>query len=113
MEIAWTSTPSYGFRPFVRNLLIKLDKICQPTRGLHCIHATAIANEGEDLAFRAGESSANRHRHAIANGTTHILQPVVRRCTSGEGVETTARRYGFIDHDGLFRDHIPEERRNL
>ena len=34
METAWTSTPSYGFRPFVRNLLIKLDKICQPTRHL-------------------------------------------------------------------------------
>jgi putative transposase len=32
METAWTSTPSYGFRPFVRNLLIKPDKICQPTR---------------------------------------------------------------------------------
>ena len=33
METAWTSTPSYGFRPFVRNLLMKRDKICQPTRG--------------------------------------------------------------------------------
>ena len=32
MATAWTSTPSDGFRPFVRNLLIKLDKICQPTR---------------------------------------------------------------------------------
>jgi hypothetical protein len=32
METAWTSTPSYGFLQFVRNLLIKLDKICQPTR---------------------------------------------------------------------------------
>ena len=39
MEIAWTSTPSYGFRPFVRNLLIKLDKICQPTRA----NATEVA----------------------------------------------------------------------
>jgi hypothetical protein len=34
METAGTSTPSYGFRQFVRNLLIKLDKICQPTRSL-------------------------------------------------------------------------------
>ena len=34
METAWTSTPSYGLRPFVRNLLIKLDKICQPTRSI-------------------------------------------------------------------------------
>src|SRR5215813_9031259 len=32
METAWTSTPSYGLRQFVHNLLIKLDKICQPTR---------------------------------------------------------------------------------
>ena len=37
----------------------------------------------------------------------------MRWCTSGEGVETTARRYGLIDHNGLFRDHIPEERRNF
>jgi len=36
METAWTSAPSYGFRPFVRNLLIKLDKICQPTRCHSC-----------------------------------------------------------------------------
>jgi hypothetical protein len=65
------------------------------------------------LAIRTGESSADRHGHTVANGTTHILQPVVRRCTDGEGVETTTCRYGLIDHHSLFRDHIPEERRNL
>ena len=36
MDTAWTNIPSYGFRPFVRNLLIKLDKICPPTRVADC-----------------------------------------------------------------------------
>jgi ABC transporter substrate binding protein len=32
MDIAWTSILAYGFRPFVHKLLIKLEKICPPTR---------------------------------------------------------------------------------
>jgi len=57
MEIAWTSTPSYGFRPFVRNLLIKLDKICQPTRGM-------ASTQG---GYRASHTMM-RHRHVASSG---------------------------------------------
>ena len=42
MDTAWTNIPSYGFRPFVRNLLIKLDKICPPTRSKHINLRTRI-----------------------------------------------------------------------
>src|SRR5262249_54225625 len=67
----------------------------------------------EDLTVRTGESGANCHRHPVANGATHVLQPVVWRCTSGQRVEATARSYRLIDDDSLFRDHIPEDRGNL
>src|SRR6266511_1136943 len=52
METAWTSAPSYGFRPFVRNLLIKLDKICQPTSG-----ATHTSRQSPEPGFTASRSS--------------------------------------------------------
>ena len=49
----WTSTPSYGFRQFVRNLLVNLDKICQPTR--------AKAQYGQTVqALEWGEATLTR-----------------------------------------------------
>src|SRR6266702_8269025 len=56
MDTAWTSAPSYGFRPFVRNLLIKLDKICQPTsspppvRHINTVTLTSAMRGPPDIA---------------------------------------------------------------
>jgi hypothetical protein len=48
METAWTNTPSDSFRPFVRNPLITLDKICQPTSGYGYVSGGGDAERNQE-----------------------------------------------------------------
>src|SRR4029453_8965435 len=94
---------SWWFKPFEGN----------GPEWLHRVHAATIANEGEDLAVRTGERRAHRHRHAIADRPTHILQPFMRRRASGERIEAASRGHRLIDHDGLLGDDVAEDRADL
>src|SRR6266566_3334970 len=67
METAWTSTPSYGFRQFVRNLLIKLDKICQATSLRHRAHSPPARRPqpATDRPHRPLEPPLDGGRHTL------------------------------------------------
>ena len=62
METAWTNTPSDSFRPFVRNPLITLDKICQPTRWFAIVFLAFVF-----LQWRFNHAHAKEPWHALAD----------------------------------------------
>src|SRR5215475_7464606 len=84
MDTAWTSTPSYGLRQCVRNLLIRLDKICQPTRS---------DRRRYEYGYERGFATADREpRRSTTAGA--LRGEVAPRCTYGsviKGVTTSMR----------------------
>jgi hypothetical protein len=98
METAWTSTPSSGLRQFVRNLLIKLDKICQPTRpvptdaqGKPAIHYTTVykvfAKWADDGSLWQAFVASVRHLAEAKKLDLRVLH--------GDGTNTVAKKGGM------------------